>query len=106
MKIFKTVISNGAEILPIDTIAYRGGLWLVPHWVSSSRPQCLMPDRMVRIDLLSLRKLNSRLPWDYHLLDRVPDDVLVGSTSSESGSFEIIDRPKDVVREIGSSDEW
>jgi hypothetical protein len=32
MKIFKTVVSNGTTILPIDTISYEGGLWLVPHW--------------------------------------------------------------------------
>jgi hypothetical protein len=105
VKIFKTVVTNGAAILPIDTISYKEGLWLVPNWVPARRPECLMPARMVRIDRLSLRKLHAQLPWDYHLLDRVPDDVLIGSTDPEDGAFEIIERPQDVVREICLIDE-
>jgi hypothetical protein len=105
MKIFKTVVASGAAIVPVDTISYEGGLWLVPCWTPASDRQCLMPARMIRIDLLSLRKLHPRLPWDYHLLDHVPDDVLGGAVAAnDCGPFEIIDRPKNVVREIGSFD--
>ena len=105
MKVFKTVVSNGMTVLPIDTISHEGGLWLVPHWIVTPDGQCLMPDRMIRIDLLSLRKLQPRDPWDYHLLDCVPDQVLIGPLAAgESSSFEIIDRPRHIMREIGSFD--
>jgi len=105
MKVFKTVVSNGTTILPIDTISYEGGLWLVPHWIITPDGRGLMPDRMIRIDLLSLRKLQPREPWDYHLLDYVPDDVLVGRLATDDGRpFEVIDRPGHVTRDIGSFD--
>lgn len=58
---------------------------------------------MIRInDHLALRKLHSQLLWDYHFLDRVPDDVFVGPVGAETGFFEVIDRPQDVSWEIGA----
>lgn len=106
MKVLKTVVSNGKTILPIDTIPHEGGLWLVPHWIITSDGQSLMPDRMIRIDLLSLRKLQPRGPWDYHLLDYIPDDVLSGPHVAANGKpFEVIDRPGHVTRDIARFDD-
>jgi hypothetical protein len=106
MKILKTIVSNGATTLPIDTISYTGGVWLVPQWIASPDGRCLVPDRIVRIDRLSLRALQQQ-PWDYHLLDHVPNDVLFGARAVVGASpFEVIDRPADVTRDIDSFDSW
>lgn len=103
MQVFKTVVTNGKTILPIDTIAYQGGLWLVPHWIATTDGRSFTPDRMIRIDMLSLRKLDPPQPWNYHLLDCVPDDVLVGPLSlTDTAPFEVVERPKHIVRDISA----
>lgn len=102
MQVLKTIVTNGTTILPVDTIAYAEGLWLVPHWVVAPDGRGLAPDRIIRIDRLALRKLGPPQPWDYHLLDRIPYSVLDGAlTAGEAAPFEIIDRPKHIVRDIG-----
>ena len=101
MQIFKTIVTNGATILPIDTISYGDGLWLVPHWIAKGDGLGLMPDRIIRIDVLSLRKLEPPQPWDYHLLDCVPNSVLNGPlTVSDARQFVVIDRPKHIIQNI------
>lgn len=99
MQILKTIVTNGTTILPIDTISYGDGLWLVPHWIATGDGLGLMPDRIIRIDVLSLRKLEPPQPWEYHLLDCVPNRVLDGPLAARDASqFVVIDRPKDIIR--------
>ena len=101
MQVLKTIVTNGATILPIDTIPYEGGLWLVPHWTPTPDGQFVTPDRIIRIDGLSLKKLSPPQPWEYHLLDLVPNGVLDGSVpTGDAGRFVIIDRPRQIVRDI------
>jgi hypothetical protein len=101
MQIFRTIVTNGTTILPIDTISYGDGLWLVPHWIATGDGQCLTPDRITRIDGLSLRKLEPPQPWEYHLLDCVPSSVLDGPLAvSDASSFVVIDRPQHIIRNI------
>jgi len=76
MQIFETIVTNGTTILPIDTISYGDGLWPVPHWIATGDGLCLTPDRIIRSDVLSLRKLEPPQHWDYHLLDCLPNSVL------------------------------
>lgn len=78
MQIFKTIVTNGATILPLDTILNADGLWIVPHWIAAGDGSSLTPDRIIRIDVPSLRKLELPRPWDYHLLDCIPNNVLDG----------------------------
>ena len=85
MQIFKTIVTNGTTILPIDTISYGDGLWL----------------RIIRIDVLSLRKLEPPQPWEYHLLDCVPNSVLDGPLAvNDARQFVVIDRPKHIIRNL------
>lgn len=101
MQIFKTIVTNGTTVLPIDTIPYGDGLWLVPQWMASGDGPHLAPDRVIRIDVLSLKKLEPPQPWDYHLLDCVPNSVLYGPlTASDACQFVVIDRPKHIIRNI------
>src|ERR1700722_5708282 len=101
MQIFETIVTNGTTILPIDTISYGDGLWPVPHWIATGDGLCLTPDRIIRSDVLSLRKLELPQPWDYHLLDCVPKSVLDGAIAvSDASQFAVIDRPKHIVRNI------
>src|SRR5258707_14801233 len=99
MQIFKTIVTNGATILPIDTISYGDGLWLVPHWIGTGDGLGLMPDRIIRIDVLSLRKPEPPQPWEYHLLDCVPNSVLDGPLGVKDGrQFGGIGPPKTLNR--------
>jgi hypothetical protein len=101
MQIFKTIVTNGTTILPIDTISYGDGLRLVPHWIATGDGLGLMPDRIIRIDVLSLRKLEPPQPWEYHLLDCVPNSVLDGPLAvSDASQFVVIDRPKHIIRNL------
>jgi hypothetical protein len=101
MKIVKTAITNGAAILPVDIISYEVGSWPVLQWINAPDKHRLMPGRMIRTDRVSLRKSHSRLPWDYNPLDYVSDDVLVGAVvTTKSGPFELLDQPKDVMRDM------
>src|ERR1700737_25654 len=101
MQIFKTIVTNGTTILPIDTISYGDGLWLVPPWVATGDRPWLTPDRIIRIDVLSLRKLKPPQPWDSHLLDCVPNSVVNGPlTVSDARQFMVIDRPKHIIQNI------
>jgi hypothetical protein len=99
MQIFDTIVTNGTTILPINTISYGDGLWLIPHWIAMG--DGLMPDRIIRIGVLSLRKLEPPQPWEYHLLDCIPNSVLDGSlTVSDASQFVVIDRPKHIIRNL------
>jgi hypothetical protein len=101
MQILKTIVTNGTTILPIDTISYEDGLWLVPNWIATGDGLGLTPDRIIRIDVLSLRKLKPPHPWEYHLLDCVPNRVLDGSLAArDARQFVVIDRPKDIIRTL------
>src|ERR1700676_3088780 len=83
------------------TISYGDGLWLVPHWIVTGDRPCLTPDRIVRIDVLSLRKRKPPQPRDYHLLDCVPNSLLNGPlTVSDARQFVVIDRPKHIIQNI------
>jgi len=107
MQIFKTIVTNGTTILPVDTISYADGLWLVPHWIATGDGSSLTPDRIIRIDVLSLRKLEPPQPWDYHLLDCVPNNVLDGPLAvSDAGQFLVIGRPQHIVRNICSESSY
>ena len=100
MQVLKTIVTNGATILPIDTITYEGSLWLVPQW-KTTPDGYLTPDSIIRIDVLTLKKLDPPQPWEYHLLDRMPDGVLDGPIpASDAKRFVVIDRPRDIVRDL------
>jgi hypothetical protein len=98
MQFSKTIVTNGTTILPIDTISYGDGLWLIPRWIATGDGLGPMPDRIMRIDVLSLRKLEPPQPWEYHLLDCVPNSVLDGPLAvSDASQFVVIDRPKHII---------
>lgn len=46
MQIFKTVVTNGTTILPIDTLSYGEDGLCVPHWIATVDGLCLTPDRI------------------------------------------------------------
>jgi hypothetical protein len=106
MQLFKTVVTNGSTI-PIDTLSCGDGAWLVPHWMATGDALSLTPDRMIRIDALSSRKYKALRPWDYHLLDCIPNSVLDGPAAVGGASeFVVIGRPHHIVRNICSESSY
>jgi hypothetical protein len=81
MKILITMVSDGASLLPLDTIEYEGGLWLVPLWIATQDGERLQPARIIRLDSLPHTKLGPPQPFDFQLLSPIPKGVLDGTAS-------------------------
>lgn len=95
MRIFKTVVSDGKTLWPVDTIEHEGGLWLVPVWLEAPNEGWKKPARIIRMDILPHKKLGPPQPWDFHLLDQVPKGILDGTTpSKEARGYVVIDLPE------------
>lgn len=85
MKILKTMVgSDNGTIYKIDTIKFRGGLWLVPGWLESPEEKWRQPRHIIRIDHLPHQKLDQSdpggIPADYVLNGPVPKAVLDGAS--------------------------
>jgi hypothetical protein len=94
MKIFKTIVSDGQSILPVDTIEHEGKLWLVPLWIEDQDTKEKWPARRIQMDILAHKKLGPPQPWDFHLLDPIPKGVLDGTVpSKEAHGFVVVDSP-------------
>ena len=93
MKILKTLVGSGSSMFICSTIEYKGGIWLVPHWLEDPAKQVRMPVRIVRMDLLKHQR--SGMPgWDYMLNAPVPMSVLDGVATIEQGvQYEVIESP-------------
>jgi hypothetical protein len=62
MQIFKTIVTNGAIILPIDTISYGDGLWLVPHWIATGDASVSADDTNDTVRYGRTKKANETRP--------------------------------------------
>jgi len=103
MKTFKTAVSDGKSIFPVDTIEHEGGLWLVPLWLATQDEKWKTPARLIRMDILPHQKLGPPQPFDYALNNPIPKGVLDGTTpSKEAHGFVVIDRPE-IQRPTGTA---
>jgi hypothetical protein len=94
MNIFKTMVSDGTSIFPMDTVEYEGGLWLVPLWLEAPETGWQTPARIIRMDILPHRKLGPPFPADYTLPAPIPKGVLDGTTPSQQArGYVVIDHP-------------
>jgi hypothetical protein len=94
MKIFRTMIGVGTQMLLCDTIEHEGGLWLVPHWLEDIAKKARMPTRIIRMDSLPHQALSAPYPADFVLNAPIPKDVIDGvNTFSQGVQYEVVESP-------------
>lgn len=86
-KIFKTLIC-GDGFYSCDAIEYKGGFWLVPHWLEAPSEGYKIPTRIIRFDKHPYQK--DSFGADFLLNAPIPKAVLDGQTKD---GYEVIDRP-------------
>lgn len=96
MKILKTAVgSDDGKIYTIDTISFRGGLWIVPLWNEAQDGKWIQPARIIRIDVLRHQRMPQKIgPHDIVLNEPVPKRLLDGlPPQPEDKHFQIEDQP-------------
>jgi hypothetical protein len=95
MRILKTMIAVGNEILKCDTIVYKEKLWLAPFWFENIVEKYKFPARIIRMDTLEYDKIPQGYgDVDFYIKNPIPKDVLdhLCPIRKDSG-FEVIDHP-------------
>lgn len=79
--------------LPYSCIEYEGKLWLVTAWLTDFATRLAVPERMIRLDLLSPRpkKCAPGSQFDFEKI-QLPRDVIDGLADVVPG-FEVRDLP-------------
>ena len=79
----------------MDTLSYKGGLWLVPTWKPAKTEGMRAPQRLVRPQFIAFQPAASSHPGaDYFLSCLVPKSVLDGESKGDgSVVFDVIEDP-------------
>jgi hypothetical protein len=72
--IFKTMVSDGSSVFPVDTIEYEGRLWLVMRWLVPPSREWREPERLICISNLNFQDLRGmpNRPADFSLSVPLP----------------------------------
>jgi hypothetical protein len=67
--IFKTMVSTGSSIFPVDTVEHEGKLWLVPQWLYPPSKEWREPARLICISNLGFQDMRHMVnrPADFYL---------------------------------------
>ena len=99
MKIFKTLVTlidldSLGHVLDVDTIEYKGKLWLVPEWIDTLDGVWTKPARIICLTELPFEKNQSDIPGDYVLQCPMTKAILNGQIPTETTlSFVIVEDP-------------
>jgi hypothetical protein len=65
--IFKTMISDGSSVFPVDTIEHEGRLWIVLKWLYPPSREWREPERIICISNLGVQDLRrmQNMPADF-----------------------------------------
>ncbi len=99
MAVRKTLIVRKEDALPfvVDTIEYRGKLWLVPEWLRGRTDGTWSPIRIICIDALALTKAEPEQDADFVLATPLSRSLLEGRAVTQD--FVVIERPDISLRE-------
>jgi hypothetical protein len=98
MTVFTTEVDvvdgDNGEQLRLDTISWRGMLWLVPNWRASKTAGKRQPVRIIRPHLFQFEKTRPGQAADYSLACSISKAVLDGLSASEATkTFDIVEAP-------------
>ena len=97
MKIFKTLIPFADGIYAIDTIEYKGHLWLVPQWIDGTPSEGYSkPVRIIRMP--PLQQAGPSVSADYIVSNPLPKGVFEGHIPTEfENVYAVIENPDIVI---------
>jgi hypothetical protein len=99
MQILKTLALlsdlRGDAPCVIDTIVYRGLLWLVPEWVHHSDPARRTPRRLICLSVLYFQETPDGLTH-FVLPSPVPKTILYGGHDSDKQSSYVVVEGSDI----------
>lgn len=95
MKVMKTLVAlEGANVSLMDTIRFKGRLWLVPAWIKSSADGWFSPLRLICLDGLPHQKA-PKDTGDFVLTHPLPRAVFDGLVPAGMElTFVIVERPQ------------
>ena len=99
MTVRKTLIVRKEDALPfvVDTIEYKGKLWLVPEWLRGPTDGTWSPVRIICTDALSLTKAEPEQDADFVLATPLSRSLLEGRAVTQDPL--VIERPDISLRE-------
>jgi hypothetical protein len=95
MNIFKTLVALEGDgyVYTLDTIEYKGKMWLVPEWIEPIAKQWTSPLRIICLDVLPHQKSSSP-DHDFVLNNPIPKCILAGQVPLEKvKQYVVIERP-------------
>jgi hypothetical protein len=92
--IFKTMVSDGKSIFPIDTIEHEGKLWLVFEWLAPPSKEWREPARLVCLSNLPYRDLRGQgFPTDFSLSHPLPKVLFEAIPRLPDEPYIVIEHP-------------
>jgi len=83
----KTMVIIGADILLVDTIEYKGGLWLVAEWRDNKAEGWSKPARIIAMAGLGQQPMTGAA--DYLLSEPIPKAVFEGREKQRGIAVEV-----------------
>jgi hypothetical protein len=92
---FKTAVSDGEHVFPVETIEYEGKLWLVPEWLVNDHEGWRTPRRIICLAGLAVQDVRGmNQPTDFVLTNSIPKTVFDALRQGQPvAEFEVIERP-------------
>lgn len=94
--IFKTMISDGTSIFPVDTIEHEGKLWLVLKWLAPEGGGWRTPERIICLSNLrfqDLRHMGDKRPADFSLPVPLPKALFESPPRLPNEQYVVIEHP-------------
>jgi hypothetical protein len=95
MKVMKTLVAvEGSAVSLMDTIRFKGQLWLVPAWIKDRSEGWSTPVRLICLDRLAHQKAPEDI-GDFVLTYPLPRAVFDGIVpAGMESTYAIIERPQ------------
>jgi len=96
IKIYKTTVSDGQSIFPMDTIEHDNAFWLVPQWLEHIEEGWITPLRIIQLSGLRPQDFrnNPQFPFDFSLNVPIPKSVFEGRVQgAEAAKYTVVEQP-------------
>ena len=94
-KIYNVLVpsADSGDIFICDAIRYKGGLWLVPHWINNPATGSRTPTRIIRVDKLQLATGHQAFGADFAVPVLTVSTALLDGRAQPTPPIELIESP-------------
>jgi hypothetical protein len=94
--IFKTMVSDGSKVFPVDTVEHEGKLWLVLRWLYPPSKEWREPERLICISNLRFQDLRAmpNNPADFYLPGPLPKVLFESIPKLPAEQYIVIEHPR------------